>query len=54
MRKVYLDHAATTPLHPEVYSLMCRFMKDTFGNPSSIHSYGQEAYTHPERVVTRC
>jgi cysteine desulfurase len=40
---VYLDHAATTPLHPEVYSLMCRFMKDTFGNPSSIHSYGQEA-----------
>ncbi len=43
MRKVYLDHAATTPLHPEVYSLMCRFMKDTFGNPSSIHSYGQEA-----------
>jgi len=43
MRKVYLDHAATTPLHPEVYSLMCRFMKDTFGNPSSIHSFGREA-----------
>lgn len=43
MRNVYLDHAATTPLHPEVYSLMCRFMKDTFGNPSSIHSFGREA-----------
>lgn len=43
MRKVYLDHAGTTPLHPEVYSLMCEFMKNTFGNPSSIHSFGREA-----------
>ncbi len=43
MRKVYLDHAGTTPLHPEVYSLMCDFMKNNFGNPSSIHSYGREA-----------
>lgn len=50
MRKVYLDHAATTPLHPEVYSLMCRFMKDTFGNPSSIHSYGQEARKWVEKA----
>jgi cysteine desulfurase len=43
MRKVYLDHAGTTPLNPEVYSLMCEFMKNTFGNPSSIHSFGREA-----------
>ena len=43
MRKVYLDHAGTTLLHPEVYSLMCEFMKNTFGNPSSIHSFGREA-----------
>lgn len=43
MRKVYLDHAGTTPLHPEVYSLMCEFMKSVFGNPSSIHSFGREA-----------
>ncbi|HBI27551.1 MAG: cysteine desulfurase NifS [Syntrophaceticus sp.] len=43
MRKVYLDHAGTTPLHPEVYSLMCELMKNTFGNPSSIHSFGREA-----------
>lgn len=43
MRRVYLDHAATTPLHPEVYDLLCQFMKDTFGNPSSIHSFGREA-----------
>ncbi|MDH7577448.1 MAG: cysteine desulfurase NifS [Bacillota bacterium] len=43
MRKVYLDHAATTPLHPEVSSLMCEFMAETFGNPSSLHSFGREA-----------
>lgn len=43
MRKVYLDHAGTTPLHPDVYTLMCEVMKDTFGNPSSIHSFGREA-----------
>lgn len=43
MRKVYLDHAATTPLHPEVLSLMYEFMRDTFGNPSSVHSFGREA-----------
>lgn len=43
MRKVYLDHAATTPLHPEVSSLMSEFMAETFGNPSSLHSFGREA-----------
>ena len=43
MRKVYLDHAATTPLHPEVLSLMYEFLRDTFGNPSSVHSFGREA-----------
>ncbi len=43
MRRVYLDHAATTPLHPEVSSLMCEFMAETFGNPSSLHSFGREA-----------
>ncbi len=43
MRKIYLDHAATTPLHPEVLALMYEFMRDTFGNPSSVHSFGREA-----------
>jgi cysteine desulfurase len=43
MREVYLDHAATTPLHPEVLALMCEFLRDTFGNPSSVHSFGREA-----------
>lgn len=41
-RKVYLDHNATTPLHPEVKKVMTESM-DTFGNPSSMHSFGRQA-----------
>jgi len=43
MKRIYLDHAATTPTHPEVLKEMLSYFTDTFGNPSSIHSYGQEA-----------
>ncbi len=41
--KVYLDNAATTPMAPEVIDEMARVMKDVYGNPSSIHSWGREA-----------
>ena len=40
--KVYLDHAATTPLHPKVLEKMLPYLKEEFGNPSSIHSYGRK------------
>ncbi len=40
---VYLDHAATTPLRPEVLEAMLPFLGGTFGNPSSIHAYGRVA-----------
>jgi cysteine desulfurase len=40
--KVYLDNAATTPLDPEVMEAMLPVMKGSFGNPSSIHSWGRE------------
>ena len=40
--KVYLDNAATTPMHPEVVAEMTRMMQLQFGNPSSIHSFGRE------------
>lgn len=40
----YFDHAATTPLHPEVIEVMLKTMKETFGNPSSIHQYGRKAH----------
>jgi cysteine desulfurase len=41
-RKVYLDHNATTPIHPEVKKAMVAAMA-TFGNPSSLHEYGRVA-----------
>ena len=43
MERIYLDYAATTPTHPEVVRAMLPHFTDTFGNPSSIYSYGQEA-----------
>lgn len=43
MQKVYLDYAATTPTDPEVIKAMQPYFFDKFGNPSSIHAFGQEA-----------
>ena len=43
MRRIYLDYAATTPTHPEVVKAMLPYFAEDFGNPSSIHSCGQEA-----------
>ncbi len=42
MKKVYLDNAATTPIHPKVREKMIRFLSEDFGNPSSIHSFGRK------------
>lgn len=39
---VYFDNAATTPLDPEVLDAMLPFMRNHFGNPSSIHSHGRQ------------
>ncbi|WLR44041.1 cysteine desulfurase family protein [Bacillus carboniphilus] len=43
MDKIYLDHAATSPVNPQVVDYMIPFMNDMFGNPSSIHSFGRDA-----------
>lgn len=43
MQKIYLDNAATTPIHEEVIDEMADCMKKTFGNPSSTHVFGREA-----------
>ena len=43
MKKVYLDNAATTAIHPEVITEMTRVMHEEFGNPSSTHSFGRSA-----------
>ena len=53
MRRIYLDHAATTPTRPEVVKSMLPFFTDSFGNPSSIHSYGQEAKGAVEEARTK-
>jgi cysteine desulfurase len=41
MRKVYFDHAATTPIHPKVIEAMLPYLQEQFGNPLSLHSFGE-------------
>src|SRR3989338_9239950 len=43
MSRIYLDHSSTTPVDPAVLRAMLQYFSDNFGNPSSIHSFGQEA-----------
>jgi len=43
MRKVYLDNAATTPMLPEVLEAMLPYFRDAYGNPQSLHRWGDEA-----------
>ena len=42
-RRVYLDHNASTPVHPEVLAEMLPYFSEHFGNPSSVHGFGREA-----------
>jgi len=41
--RIYLDHAATTPVRPEVRAAMGPYLTDAFGNPSSLYAEGQRA-----------
>ncbi|WP_433938929.1 cysteine desulfurase family protein [Paenibacillus lautus] len=43
MKSVYLDHAASTPVHPEVAERMMNVMTSQYGNASSVHAFGREA-----------
>jgi cysteine desulfurase len=43
MKRIYLDHNATTPLRPEVLAAMMPYLTGEYGNASSIHAYGQNA-----------
>ena len=42
MKRIYLDYAATTPTDPAVVKAMLPYFTESFGNPSSLYSYGQE------------
>ncbi len=43
MKTIFLDNASTTPMHPEVISVMQKSMQENFGNPSSTHQLGRKA-----------
>jgi cysteine desulfurase len=53
MRRIYLDHAATTPTRPEVVQAMLPYFTNAFGNASSIYSYGREARGAVEEARTK-
>src|SRR5215210_2712182 len=50
LRRVYLDHSATTPVDPRVVEAMLPYLSEKFGNPSSVHFYGQEARAAVDRA----
>jgi cysteine desulfurase len=50
MDRVYLDHAATTPVDPEVAEAMARVLRETHGNPSSIYGEGRAARAAIDRA----
>ncbi|MBO0440922.1 aminotransferase class V-fold PLP-dependent enzyme [Candidatus Enterococcus ikei] len=50
MEPIYLDHAATTPAHPAVIEIMTSELANTFGNPSSIHTFGRKAHRTLEDI----
>jgi cysteine desulfurase len=52
MKRIYIDYAATTPVHPEVLKAMQPYYTDYFGNPSSLYSYGKEAKSAIEQART--
>ena len=43
MQRIYLDNAASTPISSDVIDVMKNLMESTYGNPSSVHSYGRQA-----------
>ncbi len=50
MERLYFDHNATTPVLPEVLEAMTPFYTGTYGNPSSIHYFGQQARAGMEQA----
>jgi cysteine desulfurase len=48
--RIYLDHSATTPVDPRVAEAMTRSLTQNFGNPSSVHGFGQQARAAVDRA----
>lgn len=53
MERVYLDHAATTPLDPEVFEVMKPYLLEEYGNASSVHQLGRQARVALEEARER-
>jgi cysteine desulfurase len=49
-RRIYLDHSATTPVDPRVAGAMARALTENYGNPSSVHGFGQQARAAVDRA----
>jgi cysteine desulfurase len=52
-KRIYMDHTAGRPLDPRVLEAMLPYMKSLYGNPSSVHSFGQEARQAIEEARTK-
>lgn len=50
MEPIYLDHAATTPLHPQVLEAMLPYLQQEHGNPSSLHRFGRNTKSALDRA----
>jgi len=50
MKRIYMDHAATTPVDKKVLEEMLPFFTEKYGNPSSLHSFGREAHDAMEKA----
>ena len=53
MRRVYADYNATTPLDPQVLEAMLPYLREHFGNASSVHTFGREARAAIDDVRVR-
>lgn len=49
-QRIYLDHSASTPVDERVVEAMLPYFRETYGNPTSVHRYGQEAEAALERA----
>jgi len=49
-RRIYLDHSATTPVDPRVAAVMSGVLTENYGNPSSVHGFGQQARAAVDRA----
>jgi cysteine desulfurase len=54
VQRIYLDHNATTPVLPAVVDRMAAVLREEFGNPSSVHHFGQQAKAILDEARSAC